>query len=586
MAKKRSAPTPQFMRWSDHVPASEVQDPLGLGLRGSTRLASLLLYCITSITPRARYFSFIPWCIFDFRKNEQGQPHALGLKEAIRLREIALTYGCVAHHDGEPCEGGALVGSTAATKWLATHDSSVPLKKVPFAKNPALDAYINSLVNLGCFLSEEERAESESELEDSEFTFDDLELSNLGQDLAKTYESIVGRLGAVKHLSELDRTCSISSLKEFGKWGGLCELADPSSPDRNLLRDVFFARKGFTKKSHFRRNRSLTLILELCRQLSSRHLPLKPLSFSSSVYYGQLVDDDGNVVKVSIPQPLVDIATRWRMFYFHHFMSVALEGVFSWLVTQLNGRGLSGATISEFVEDLKSPLVSRSLGEQFDFDVLPEFGSTSPSEFFRKLGITSSTLDEAASQQIDSTITAQHACAEHHLEVTIRNRQYLQSPTGLAVPAILFALSLGRYHQWESTEYGNWLTSDAVVKDQYLDLLPSTASLGLERHLGDWWNQPWTRLVEYLLSRFVVQQHQSMSYERTASGDRCLLQVDGQRIVSDSSYERIGLGNPRFASAMQVLVDLALIEADENDVSLVTKEGLQLLKSELERGEA
>ena len=60
MAPKKPKLRMQLLRWSDYVPASDVQDPLGLGLRGSTRLASLLLYCITSITPRARYFSFIP----------------------------------------------------------------------------------------------------------------------------------------------------------------------------------------------------------------------------------------------------------------------------------------------------------------------------------------------------------------------------------------------------------------------------------------------------------------------------------------------------------------------------------------------
>src|SRR5262245_49492076 len=124
MAKSKTQPKRQLLRWSEHVPASEVQDPLGLGLRGSTRLASLLLYCITSITPRARYFSFIPWSISDFQKNEKGKPHALGLREALRIREKALTYGCVAHHDGKPCDGGALVGSTAASKWLMNHDGT------------------------------------------------------------------------------------------------------------------------------------------------------------------------------------------------------------------------------------------------------------------------------------------------------------------------------------------------------------------------------------------------------------------------------------------------------------------------------
>src|SRR6185369_16421913 len=114
MANKTTIPI--LLRWSDHVPASDIQDPLGLGLRASARLASQLFYCITSITPRARYFSFLPWCVYDYRAHEDGQPHARRLREAIILREQALTAACVTYHEGDACVGGALVGSRSARK--------------------------------------------------------------------------------------------------------------------------------------------------------------------------------------------------------------------------------------------------------------------------------------------------------------------------------------------------------------------------------------------------------------------------------------------------------------------------------------
>ena len=104
MTKARRAEA-TLLRWSEHVPVSDVQDPLGLSLRGSARLANRLLYCITSITPRARYFSFIPWCVFDWQKREKGQPYALGLSKAIALRERALTLGHLKlpnAHEGVP----------------------------------------------------------------------------------------------------------------------------------------------------------------------------------------------------------------------------------------------------------------------------------------------------------------------------------------------------------------------------------------------------------------------------------------------------------------------------------------------------
>src|SRR3954452_6290112 len=112
---------PVLLHGSAQVPSPNVQAPLGLSLRGSARLANRLLHCITSITPRARYFSFLPWCVYDYQEREKGRPHALGLRDAIVLRENALTLACVKHHQhhkGGTCKGGAPVGTNEAKRWL------------------------------------------------------------------------------------------------------------------------------------------------------------------------------------------------------------------------------------------------------------------------------------------------------------------------------------------------------------------------------------------------------------------------------------------------------------------------------------
>ena len=103
---------PKFMllAWSALVESSAGVDPLGLALRVGARLTSQLLFCITSITPRARYFSFLPWCISDYRSREAARKGARGLRRGIQIREHALVLGCVLHHEGETCAGGALTG--------------------------------------------------------------------------------------------------------------------------------------------------------------------------------------------------------------------------------------------------------------------------------------------------------------------------------------------------------------------------------------------------------------------------------------------------------------------------------------------
>jgi hypothetical protein len=579
MAKKPK-PTHHLLRWSDYVPATDVQDPLGLNLRGLTRLGERLLHCITSITPRARYFSFIPWCVFDYQNREKGKPHALGLRAAIVIRENALTLACVTHHEGDTCRGGALVGSNEAKRWLGKGNTEADLKKLKFAKNPALNAYFTSLVNLGCFVTENEGAVADDAGEEVQFTFDDVELSPLGLDLATRYDSVAGCLPVMRQLAEGHRHLSVESLAELGKQGGLCELTEADPADRMLLRELFFDMAGVKGDSHPVRRQSLLLILELCRQFSAEEWVLNEPDFAGAVYFGELVTEDARL-SVAFSPAFVDIATRWRMFYFHHYMGVALEGLFSWLIAQLGTCGLAGVTLEELVLRLGDSSLRKSLSELLKCDFKKPFGEMTPCDLFAELGLPHGDLNAKFGTAFDLAVQSTHPVAEDSLETLVRNNEFLQSSTGLALPMILLATTLMRYSRWEATNYGKWLATAA--KDPYLDLVPPVVASGLNRRFGQWWKCKWSDLAGFVLSRYVVRQHQSMSYEKSWAGDRCLLQVDGSKVFSTGGYEKIGMGNPRLGSAIQILNDLGLIEEAEDGVTHLTKDGTQFLQHELKK---
>jgi hypothetical protein len=567
-----------LLRWSQHVPASDVQDPLGLGLRGSARLASSLLYCITSITPRARYFSFIPWSVFDYQQREKAQPYASGLHEAIVIREQALVAGCIAHHDGDPCSGGALVGSRDAAKWFDQAKKEANFKRLRrFSKNPALSAYYNSIVNLGLLETPEPLPDID---EESDITFDDLRLSDLGLELAKRYDFVVGKLAATKQLRSKDRTCSLVALAELGERGGLCGLADTSAPERELLRDIFFALPEMKGDSHPVRRQSLLLILELCHQFSRKGLLLDEPNFSDAVYYGAIVKDR-KPLGVVVPTQLIDIMTRWRMFYFHYYMAVALEGLFAWLVSQLGDAGLAGETLDSLVDRLNESTVRRNLTGILELDLKDLFGNSTPAKLFAYKGVPEGMLDKRLSETLDKLICTFMPFAENSLEDKIRDNEHLYSATGLALPLILLTTTLARYTRWETTNYGYWLAK--MVDDPFLDLVPPLLTTGLSRRLGDWWNCSWKEVATFVLSRYIIQQHQSMSYERTLTGNRCLLHVDGEKIFSTGEYTDIGIRNARLDSAIQILKDIGMLEDDKDDLTHLTNEGKRLLKQQLLR---
>jgi hypothetical protein len=573
--------TPMVLRWSEHVPVSDVQDPLGLSLRGSARLATQLLFCITSITPRARYFSFIPWCVQNWQNRERGRAFAVGLSSAIALREKALTLGCIAHHEGKPCVGGALIGSNNVATWFQKGEPEIDLRKLPFAKNPALDAYFNSLVNLAFFVPTDDAELSNESEEEVAQTFDDIELSPLGIRLANAYEQCIGGLDSVAHVSTIQRRCKVGNLRKWGARGGLCELADSSSPDRNILREVFFAHEATRKSSHFIRNRSLLLIMDLTRQLSAQDRALNEAAFGSAVYYDGIVFDDGEEIKIDWAAPLVDIATRWRMFYFHHYMSVSLEGAFAWLITQVAETGLAGASVTDLCDSLNSPSAQDPVAEVLGVAMTKPFGKLRPADLFRHYLNGHEGLDVNSSKALDKALRSDKAVSEDRLEQLIRDRSVMQLQSGLALPMLLLGVTLARYTQWEGTDYGNWLASAST--DPYVDIVPPSLARGLNRRFGAWWNCRWADVSKFVLTRYVVQQHQSMSFERTAKGDRCLLQVDGDNVTTQPNeiYEKIGMGNARFNSAVRILKDLGLLLDRSNGVTTLTKDGAKLLRDEL-----
>jgi hypothetical protein len=517
--------------------------------------------------------------VFDYRRSEKAAPHVAGLRQGIIFREQAYTLACVAHHNGEPCTGGGLVGSRDAKKWLALgHDTACFKKMKRFSKNPALAAYFNSLVNLGLFRADASVPDSDEELGDDTATFDDIELSSLGLELATRFDKKVQSLAVMQQLASPNFCCSVHDLADLGRHRGLCELTQKKATERELLRDIFFARVGSREKSHLRRRHSLLLILDLCRQLGDKAWTLDEASFRNATYFGELASKTRRVAFRMTPA-LADAATRWRMFYFHHFMSVALEGLFCWLTSQLIDRRLAGGTIDSLVERLAQRTVARDLLAVFDIEFPNHFSDLTPSALFAAGEMVLGTTRDTKSRAIETTVTSRSPLAEDTLEDLIRGHEYLSSATGLALPMILLSVTLARYSRWEGTNYGGWLANAAT--DQYLDLVPPLLTAGLSRRFGDWSKTPFRDLTRFVLSRYVVQQHQSLSYEKTTRGDRCLLEVDGEKIVSSDAFNKIGMGNPRLLSAIQILTDLNLIAEDETSTRHLTPDGRAFLTEEI-----
>jgi hypothetical protein len=456
-----------------------------------------------------------------------------------------------------------------------------------FVKNPAMNAYFNSLVHLGFFKETPDgngREEAETE-EDSELEISDVELSELGKQVAAAYEGAVGGLPVVRKLTKEPDGCKPGELKRWGQHGCICELAEPGTPDRALLREVFFNKVGSPGPSHRFRHASLTLFLELIDKIAPHEIMMHQDVLGDAVYFGATAagEDGAQIVQLAMSAQLEDIANRWRMFYFHYFLSVALESLFVAVVAFAQRAGMAGTKVEKIVGALRSKSVEsflvRVLGKKFEGNFL----ELTPNELFQAAGFGGIGGDFRAGDEFDRHFDYAHLLGERRLADELRyGETAYASPEGVACALVLLMMTVTRYTRWDGGQYGNWLAG--ATHDPYRDITVPVVLRELCGSFGNFWDATWGDLAMRVIGRFVVSQHEVLSYEKVWDGSRALFQSE-QGVIRwrGLSYDDIVVGNSRFNSAVQILTDLALVERKEDGSSLekLTAEGKRLLKTEL-----
>jgi hypothetical protein len=574
---------PILLAWSALVESSAGNDPLGLALRVGARITSQLLHCVTSITPRARYFSFLPWCIQDYKTREAGTKRARGLRGGIEMREHALVLGCVLHHEGQACLGGALTGSEKAQEWFTKGIPAQPdLSSRRFYKNPALDAYFGSLANFGLIRSTADATEIEDSDEEREVTFDDIELSDLGQRVADSYGLALRGVTAAVAISNTNKIPNVE-LRQWGKRGGLCELRNPQAPDREALRTLFFSPSEISR-AHDLRRKTLLLMMHCADEFANRGFKLEASAFNDATYFGRLVDwhSEDSPVPVNLPDTLVDIAHRWRIYHFHHYCWFALESLFEAVVSEARAAGVEGTDLETLTIASESRAAASEAAEVLRLDSSVAIARLTPRELWGLCGFPDNPMSAVGSVRWDQVVGATHVLSERRIELVLRSRTF-GFGTSVLLGITLMLSSLARYRRWEDTEYGHWLFGHTET-DAFLDVTTPQILHFLRKEFEDFTCVPLARLATSVLRRFVIRQHEAMAFTKSHDGSRAFFHSDQGRIFvrADKAWAP-RQDNGRLRSAVKILTDLAYLEEDTEHAGLFrrTPDGEAFLRSEL-----
>jgi hypothetical protein len=593
LSLRRPAEGVQLLRWNKKLPSASTQDPLGLNLRLSARLATQLLYCITSITPRARYYAFFPWAFQDYADTEKGQRGDRGSMRGVLSREKAMVLGAVLHHDRAACDGGGLGGSDKAIELLnrqarPSHNLDA-WKHLKAREGQFGAAYKASLINLGLFADksdevEEEASEEAQELGEEVQAIELTELSDRGKRLADAYQRAVRTTRYIRERWTLHSSVPAAVLREFGSRAGLCEITQKGADDRDVIREILFScdREG-THSTHYRRRMSLLLLLHAVGETAKIDIGFDRQTFIDLTYYGRVVTEEENLKSTAIPiaAPLRDAAERWRVFHFHGYFTEALQSLLVSVVGVLRHHPAGIDDRSRLLAEFNASTLGARFRKLFEIRLPGSFFDLTPADLLGVAGINiASALARRAGALRNLGIGSKFG--ERNLANLLIEGE-AEQVAGIVLASMLLYAVLLRYQTSVETAYDAWYQN--LVQDRFADLsVPGVLGTLRSEYGDDWWHRPNREIVNLLVWRFVLLQHQTMSYERGFGGSAPLFHIDGITIIgTDADFSDPRALNARFFSAIQILRDLKLVAGDYTDGFRLTPAGeawLQLLLAE------
>jgi hypothetical protein len=347
----------------------------------------------------------------------------------------------------------------------------------------------------------------------------------------------------------------------------------------------FFSQNGahdndeMSQPGHNRRRMSLLLLLECVGQTHAAGIAFGNSSFSDICYFGTLFSDEDtpDQTAVSIPPALRDVYERWRIFYTQNYLAVALQSMLVGCLRVIRGRP-GGMTLRRLVQALSAPGLNARFRECFGRDLSKDFFALSACETLAVCGVEST-------NESFNTLPIDAPFSERSLELLLVDIEANEAGC-LVLAAMLLYQVVVRYHGQVRASFNNWY--EQQVHNDLGDISLPGVMRFLRGEFGDnWLDCPNAEILSRILSRFVIRQHERMSYERGFGGSAPLFHVDGTTVIgTGTDYTDPQALNPRLRSALQILSDLGLIIYEGESGYRRTSDGDAWLASELERAGA
>lgn len=319
--------------WTREVKLSHRRlDPLGLS-RVSQWSTDQLLPGITSVTNVARNYSFYSWAIGNLLKENKVTQRSQFASQ-ITKREAAFVIASIFHEENKAVK-------------LNPHGYDKAIRFINKSNNGKFQVAFNvsdsnSEGFYGLYYGTPIRRLG---LTVRSRIFDDL--TPLGRQLASYYEENIKTTQYFGNNVQ-DDDVEKQVLSEYGNCACICQLVERSN-ERDLLREIMFSKNFRSALLEKSRLETLGLVLYLIKQCRELGIDFTGNTFRDAVFFRQVTNGE-SIFDLDL-KCFGEIASRWRLFQLHEYLTYALESLLHSMLGELKRKD-EGISLDDFLKQI------------------------------------------------------------------------------------------------------------------------------------------------------------------------------------------------------------------------------------------
>lgn len=331
------------------------QDHLGIRSVGIS-MADQLQSGITSITPRARYWSFFAWVLHDFIQHSSLEKTNKNFKSFLKKQEWFFILANVAEAEERNVLTHDLIGvSKGMEEWRKKRDTYEPVYNYVQDSFGGYGTYRNVMKILGV-----------TKIGDEEKGVHIDRLVPTGKSLAEAFEQTIQHTDYYQKYRLKDQAVPREVLLEYGRVAALDRLKDSAAKDHSLLADVFMPIEPKNPLQVKRKN-SMLYYMNIINQSKGNKL--------TSAYLQDMMYDGLFQKQLEVPDSIQTEAKGWEIYQARQFFTYSLDTMWSYLLHKMSRKIF---TMSELIHSVLVELESYDYNLLNNVKTLDNFVSSNP----------------------------------------------------------------------------------------------------------------------------------------------------------------------------------------------------------------